>query len=173
MAFTFDSTSGGASANSYGSVSEADDYFDSFLTDLVSDWIELSTTQKQQVLVMATRILETVRFYGWATTTTQALQFPRYNLQNWEGSTYSSTAIPTPLKHAQFELALHLLQNGTSNVAESSDLGEMTNFSIGGVSVSYKRNEGVDFLPGRVQQLLKDIGPKVWKHNGRNRRMVL
>ena len=172
MAFTFNATASSSSANSYGTVEEADDYFSSFLYN--DDWSSLSTEQKQKLLVMATRRLDVERYYGLRTVESQNLEFPRYYLVDWQGLPIGEAEVPTKLKEAQFELAYYLLQNQSRNPTETSDFGDPVSFSLGGtISVSYGKNNNLDQLPDVVIQLLRNIGPQIWKHKTRNRRLVM
>lgn len=160
MAFTFNSTASSASANSYASVTEFDDYVASHVfLDL-----NLSTEQKQKLLAMATRLLESLTFGGYKPTTTQALQFPRVGLVDKHGISIDQTVIPTPLKDAQIELALWLLDNEVRSFNEGEDKRVAGSYTAGSLTFNYRELANPDELPLRVQQLLKDIGPKAWIH---------
>jgi len=61
--------------NSYASVAEADYYFEDRMT--VTAWTNASTADKAKALVSATRVIDKEQFVGSATSSTQALSFPR------------------------------------------------------------------------------------------------
>jgi len=171
LSFTFDATASSSSANSYASVSEFQDYVDSFLFSDDAD--ALSSNHIQRALVMAFRIIETLRFNGSKTTTTQAAQFPRIGLTDHDGLTIGSSTIPTQLKHAQIELALYLLQTEERYVQEMMDYGQVSNYTSGTMAVAYNTARFANGLPSRVEDLLKDIGPNAWRKKNRNRRFGL
>lgn len=160
MAFTFDSTVSGASTNSYATVANFDDYADSMLfLDL-----NLSTEQKQKVLAMAFRIIESLTFNGMKTVSTQKALFPRTGLIDKEGYSIDGSTIPQALKDAQCELALFLLDNEVRYFEEGEDNRVTESYSAGALTFRYRELANPDKLPLRVQQLLKDIGINVWVH---------
>lgn len=61
--------------NSYASVAEADYYFEDRMT--VSSWTNASASDKEKAIVSATRMIDKEAFVGSATSSTQALSFPR------------------------------------------------------------------------------------------------
>jgi len=61
--------------NSYASVAEADYYFEDRMS--VSAWTSATTADKEAAIVSATRQIDKEYFVGRATSSTQALSFPR------------------------------------------------------------------------------------------------
>jgi len=61
--------------NSYASVDEADYYFEDRMS--VSAWTAASSADKAKAIVSATRTIDKENFVGRATSSTQALSFPR------------------------------------------------------------------------------------------------
>jgi hypothetical protein len=98
------STAKSETAESYGSVADADSYF----SDRgMAAWAALSTTQKEQALRRATEFLD--RYYGdrWLgekTTQPQALDWPRVGVTE-DGWLISSEEIPRRVQRATFEAA--------------------------------------------------------------------
>lgn len=109
-----DATVGGASANSYGTLVEADAYFaDRPESD---DWDALGAAQESW-LIAATDALERLTYQGDRTTSTQALSFPRANVVV-DGIIINSWTIPARLKRAQFMWAL-LLSAESDHLADT------------------------------------------------------
>lgn len=111
MAFTFtvEDGTGLPSANSYLSVSEADDYHDGRGNTAWTD-SSITTAVKQNALVRATDYIEKrfgTRFRGWKESSTQALQWPRLDAEDNSG--YLLSGIPEKLKQATAEYALRSL----------------------------------------------------------------
>jgi len=171
MAFTFDSTIGGTSTNSYASVSEADEYFDSFLYS--DDWDNQSATRKEKLLTMAWRSIDSQNFYGQKTNLSQNAEFPRYNLTDWDGQYITQSTIPQELKDAQCELANYLLENDQRYTGDGSETTNTESYNAGGISVKFRDVVLKDNLPNRVVELLRKIGPQCFKHNKRNRSIKL
>lgn len=131
-----DATVGGASANSYGTVAEAEDYFGGRL--FTSAWDGLDGSDKESVLIWATRIIEGKVTEDWTlkslpqdatkriltdlkadsecylvwngapVDSTQALSWPRSGMKGPNGFDFPEDEIPEALKNFQFEVALKL-----------------------------------------------------------------
>lgn len=110
MALVLDATVGGANANSYVTVAEADTYFEGRL--YATDWTGATTENKTTALVMATTVLD-----DWAEWVgskadlieNQALRWPRYNVEHRDGEWFDSDVIPAFLRRAVCEEAIYLL----------------------------------------------------------------
>ena len=112
MAATIDATIKGANANSYVTLTEANDYFDTSPDS--STWSNKSDDQKKRALISATRWIETLVFYGDRCDEGQALKFPRTNYQV-DGVELTCSLIPNNIKYAQYELA-RALANDTGAI---------------------------------------------------------
>lgn len=128
MAFVFDSTAKSATANSYVSVSEADDYFAAHLD---SNFWPTASKDKQAALVMATNRIDAETFQGRRTELTQSLQWPR----SWvvaRGSAFvDSDIIPRELKIATFEMALHYLKMKAGEfTVDENDLETLDKYKV-------------------------------------------
>jgi len=110
MPATIDATIGGANANSYLTVAAADALTESMLGTLA--WTTATSDSKIRALITATRGLDTLGWIGSRATTTQALDWPRTDA-SCDGTDYASTAIPTPILYATFDLANSLLTTPT------------------------------------------------------------
>jgi hypothetical protein len=108
MTFAFNATVGGASANSYCTVEQADAYLEATLWP--SAWASADTTSKQKALASATSILEREAYIGYKTTSEQRLAWPRLGAYyTLEGRTFDPDEIPRPLIEGVSELAKQLL----------------------------------------------------------------
>lgn len=107
-----DTTVGGASADSYGSLAEADAYFSARVT---GNW-DGADSHKEMALRRATTYLDNIgrgRWKGLRNTSAQALAWPRAGAYDEDGYPIATDTIPTALKRAQFEAA-YLIANGTN-----------------------------------------------------------
>lgn len=103
-------------ANSYGTLAEAVSYFASRPNS--DKWHEAQSFDREQVLLKATVLLEQLDYIGDAFTATQALKWPRWYEETEELiRSYPTTIVPTPIKMAQFETALWLLETAGETVA--------------------------------------------------------
>lgn len=162
MAFVFDSTPKSATANSYVSVSEADDYFAAHLD---SEFWPTSLKDKQAALVMATNRIDAENFQGRRTELTQSLQWPRSLVV--ARAFMDSNTIPRELKIATFEMALHYLKMKAGEfTVDENDLETLDKYKIGPLDVQIKGNVKADRLPSKVKRLLQAIGPQVWSEEG-------
>lgn len=162
MAFVFDSTPKSATANSYVSVSEADDYFAAHLD---SNFWPTSLKDKQAALVMATNRIDAENFQGRRTELTQSLQWPRSLVV--ARAFIDSNTVPRELKIATFEMALHYLKMKAGEfTVDENDLETLDKYKIGPLDVQIKANVKADRIPTKVKQLLKAIGPAAWTGDG-------
>lgn len=162
MAFTFNSTSGDAAANSYSSVEDADNYFGGRYPN--DYWTSLSSTDKQKVLATATRRLDAEMYSGRQTTNTQRLQFPREVIFDRDTYNYASDEIPFNLANAVYELGYFLLEadDRIMEEAELHDANMMDSYSVGPLTYGFNGKVKMDALPERVINELKAIGHGVW-----------
>jgi hypothetical protein len=150
MAITIDATVGGASANSYLTLSAAQDLIDGMVeNDDVTAWASATTDQKNRALYSATQRLDRERFLGARATDTQALQWPRTGVRKPDTyiNTYAvgfpfrittdyftDTEIPDQVKQAQVVLAVYL--NNNKDGMGLSGLEDYKSVSIGSLSVT-------------------------------------
>ena len=121
MALAIDATVGGAAANSFVTVAEADTYLEARLNSAAWTGVD----PKMQALIEATRELCALSgWLGYRVTSTQALAWPRDEVVNPDdptpGSYYAATIIPQRVKDATCELALEFLKAGTTDLAAAS-----------------------------------------------------
>ena len=175
MAFTFDSTISGTTANSYISVTQADDFFTAHLDQ--EYWTNLSTSKKQAALVQATNRIDQEQFGGRRTIDAQRLQWPRTfiisrdktpkseEVAEFIGGAYyrPSNEIYKELIEATCEMALYLIKmNQGEFTVDEFDLQTLSKYKVGPLDVSIKDGYRVDVLPFKVANLLHSIGPNAW-----------
>lgn len=109
MSLTVETGSGSATAESYASVAAADAYW--LVRDNPEGWSgeEATTGVKEAALRKATQFIDATyqrRWRGVRTNEIQALAWPRSNVEDVDGYTIASNAMPTKLLEATFEAAL-------------------------------------------------------------------
>jgi len=155
----FNSTPGAADANSYISVVETDEYFSHHLYS--TDWDNATSGQKENSLVMSTRILdEKVDWIGLKNTKEQALAWGRSGVID-DGYDVDATIIPQPIKNATAEFARHLL---IDDLTENADGKGLRKLEVGSVKLSFDKSDTADVLPDIVQEMLKGWG-HIWVRN--------
>lgn len=158
-----DTTIGGASANSYTSMDEAEAYLDSRLNSTA--WDDAGADDRKRALLMAAQRLDRENWLGSRVNSTQRLAWPRVGARKVDsvgggwfsgypywggyGEQYTSTEIPQLVKDAQCELALAYLEGFDDGGAESMD-----SFTTDGVSVKLRSSKPDGGLPPRVLQLI-------------------
>jgi len=135
-----DATVGGANANSYQTVAGADTYYTEHL--YASGWNVATSAQKAAALIAATRGLDGMpaAWNGNASTSVQALGFPRTGLLTRNGFPLSSTIVPNELKNATSEYAGILLRSDPSAAGEAIAMG-LTSIKIEGLTLGFKEDE--------------------------------
>ena len=173
MAVSIDATAGGASANSYLTLSDAQDIVDGMVEDAdVTAWASATTDQKNRALYTATQRLDRERFIGARATNTQALQWPRTGVRKPDTyvNTYatgfpfrisedyfSEEEVPDQIKRAQIELAVYL-HNNTDGISLSG-LNDFKNVQIGSLNVTPDKTGavGADHVPPMFERYLTGL----------------
>ena len=111
ISFTeLDTTVGGESSNSYGTLDELKAYFAN--RDEASEFLAEGDSVLIARMIQACLINDTVlKAYGAIASDTQSLEFPRKDLYDKHGRYYKDNIIPDKIKYAQFEQALYLYTN--------------------------------------------------------------
>ena len=170
MAITIDATIGGANANSYLTLSDAQAIIDGLVEDdNVTAWASATTDQKNRALYTATQRLDRERYLGARVTDTQALQWPRTGVRKPDTyintyaigfpfkittDYYTDTEIPDQVKKAQAELAVYL--NNNKDGIGLSGLEDYKNVKIGSIDVTPNQfgAVGADRIPPMVERYL-------------------
>lgn len=129
-----DFTPASPTANSYVSVAVAVAYFAARLN--TDAWDDLSTPEKEQVLMAATARLEMERWRGQVSSLTQALAWPRMGLYDLNRRFIQSGVIPAEIQKMTCELALHLLNQGATDVMAPDPLLQFESVKVGPLDVS-------------------------------------
>lgn len=145
MAASIISTVGGASSNSYLTVSAAQDIADIRLGTLA--WTTATTDQKTRALISACQLLGQLDWIGSRATTTQALPWPRTGAECGE-KRYTASEIPDELLEGQFDLAEALLTTPDLVSGNSSALAEL----IPGIPNSSLKSARLDVISVDFQQ---------------------
>lgn len=140
--------------NSYGTVDEANAYFDDSLRQV--SWAQFSSAVKQQALIEATRYLERMSWNGTkAGGSAQVLSWPRTGTVDKEGDVVSSASVPSDIKAAQFEIALRLaLDPDTLDSIDDQTGTNIKQVIAGDVQVMFFRPVTGSKLFSWVKQLL-------------------
>ena len=134
MAATIIATLKSETANSYVTLSEANDYFDTSPDS--STWTNKTDDQKKRALISATRWIDTLVFYGDRCDDSQALKFPRNNYQV-DGVELACSKIPNNIKYAQYELARALANDTDAITGTTGKEGNISEAKLGDLAVKF------------------------------------
>ncbi len=173
MAVSIDATAGGASANSYITLTEANTFVEAMISSTdVSKWTTGTDDTRNRALAAAAQRLDRERFLGAKATDTQALEWPRTGVRKPSTyiNTYASgfpfrisedyftdTEIPDQIKRAQIELAVYLKNN-----VDGISLGGLEDFKsvqVGSISVTPDKSGaiGADRVPPMFERYLTSL----------------
>lgn len=159
MAISIDATVGGASANSYVTLAEADAFMTGRLN--ASAWeTDATTDDRNRALVEATRHLSALDWSGYRTDATQALAWPRQWARDPDSPTqayYSTTVIPERLKRATYQLALAYIKQGTNDVAAFDVTRDVKREKVDVIETEYENavwpGEGLARYPDVIREI--------------------
>ena len=173
MAVTIDATAGGASANSYITLSEANTFVEAMISSTdVAKWDTGTDDTRNRALAAAAQRLDRERFLGARATDTQSMQWPRTGVRKPDTyvNTYATgfpfrisedyftdTEIPDQIKRAQIELAVYLHNN-----VDGISLGGLEDFKsvqIGSINVTPDKSGaiGADRVPPMFERYLTSL----------------
>lgn len=151
-------TPGGATANSYASLAEANAYHTDHL--YASAWVAALDPEKEAGLIMATRLLDAMprAWTGGAKSVVQALGWPRTGMSSRNGFALATTKIPVPLKNAEAELARQLIEGNLTETDAVAAKG-IKSLKAGPVALTFKEtlditNSLLAMIPDAVIMLL-------------------
>ena len=162
MAIAIDATAGGASANSYATLVEANTYMTARLN--ASTWeTDASDDTKNRALVEAARELDPMAWDGSRTDGTQALSWPRswaFDPDSPVQDYYTTTVVPQRVKDAQCELAFQFVKAGTTDVAAQDSSEGVIEKTIDVITTKWASpNERSTSLMEKYPRVAKFIGP--------------
>jgi len=173
MAVSIDATAGGADANSYMTLSEADTFVEAMVSSSdVSKWTTGNDDSRNRALTAAAQRLDRERFLGARATDTQALQWPRTGVRKPDTyvNTYATgfpfrisddyftdTEIPDQVKRAQIEMAVYL-KNNVDGISLGG-LEDFKNVKIGSLDVTPDKTGaiGADRVPPMFERYLTGL----------------
>jgi hypothetical protein len=173
MAVVIDATAGGANANSYLTLADAQAIVDGMVEDSdVTAWASATTDQKNRALYTATQRLDRERFIGARATDTQALQWPRTGVRKPDTYVntyatgfpfrisedyYTDEEIPDQVKRAQVVLAVYL--NNNKDGIGLSGLEDFKNVQLGSLNVTPDKTGavGADRVPPLLERYLTGL----------------
>ena len=162
---TLVATTKSSTANSYCTLAEADQYHDD-RPAVSTTWADASENNKIRALLWATQLMESLFIWnGYATTTTQALGWPRTGLLERIDVVLDSDTVPQEVKDAQSEYARQLL---VSNRAQDNDIESQSIKSIKAGSVALEFDSGAAYnkvIPDAVYYII----PSLWFNSVRGR----
>lgn len=155
MPSTLDATVGGAASNTYISQADATTYLGDRLN--TSAWTNADSTEKDQALLQATRRLDVEEYDGSKNTQGQALKWPRVGAIDDDGYEFATDAIPQIVKDAQCELALWLLNQGTTDALAPTGLEGFINVKVGSLDATPRHSQKAGALPQVVLDILRPV----------------
>jgi len=161
--------------NSYVDTTAADTYFETRIDS--ANWDTADDDTREDALVTATQIIDNNPWIGSAVSPSQALAWPRKNALYYDNRlglqiTFSQTEIPSLVKIAVYEQALHLLNN-EDLLAQTTQTYE--SISIGSISLSDNNNDVTrisvtpSFVIKPIRPLIRrgatGVGSGWWRNN--------
>jgi hypothetical protein len=161
--------------NSYVEISDASTYFETRID--AASWDTAATATRDDALVTATQIIDNNPWIGSAVSPSQALAWPRNNAIYYDNRlgtqiTFLNTEIPSLVKLAVYEQALHLLNN-EDLITQTIQTYE--SISIGSISLSDSNNDVTrisitpNFIMKPIRPLIRrgatGVGSSWWRSN--------
>lgn len=151
LTFTVEDGTGVTDANSYCSLAAADAYFDGRLH--ATRWTEATTAERQQALVMATRLIDQyIDWRGARVLTRETPAWPRTGMYDRAGVLIDATTLPDCLVESTAEFAMRLLDGDRVRDAEEAAVS----VSAGSRSRSYLRRSA-PVLPPSITHALAHL----------------
>lgn len=150
--------------NSYVTIANADSYFDTRIDS--AEWENADDDVKEQALVTATQLVDNHHWIGKAVSSSQALAWPRkeakyYDPRMGQEISIADDAVPSQVKVAVYEQALHLINN-EDLLTETTQTFE--SISIGNISIADSNND-VARISQKPSVVMKQIRPLIRKGN--------
>lgn len=136
--------------NSYLEVADADLYFGDRLNSTA--WTGATPEDKAKALIGATKAIETMKFIGSRTVSTQKLSFPREGVYV-DGILIDATVVPQDIKDAVCEYAILMLQE---DYTAPDDLAQFGEVAVGSIKIKTNPSKGGKAIPPMVASLLSN-----------------
>lgn len=137
--------------NTYINQSDADTYFAESINNTA--WTALSSTQKEQYLVTATRMIDRQTWAGDKTVSNQTLAWPRTSVVDRYGNAVNSAAVPLDIINAECELAFAISVD-PSVLTVKNQSSNIKSVKAGPAEVTFMRPIIAGKFPQVVQELL-------------------
>jgi hypothetical protein len=163
MAFVVEDGTAKTDAESYISVTDADDYVTAYANaDDVTLWDALADSDKEKALRIGTQYIDLCfNFKSVKSTRTQALAWPRLAVQDDEGYYVSDyNQIPECLKRAAVEAALrHVAGDNLLGVIDEPGVIQNESVTVGPIDESITYQGGKSQVPEypKIRALLKQV----------------
>jgi hypothetical protein len=155
VVFTVETGAIVAGANSYVTVTEADDYF-SIDPNFGAAWAALDTADKEQLLMWSTRILDQKAvFFGNPVSTTQPLRWPRTGARTRDGEVIENTTVPLQVRQAVAEL---LKYARTNDPTIANDVQRLRRILVDVIEIEYQEGDSQYTVPSIINIILDGVG---------------
>lgn len=154
MALQTDPTVAGLEA--YADVVYADNYLSK--SRLYTDkWEVTPKDTKERALAWAASLLNNLPYKGSKANVDEVLEWPRSGVTKSRDSyeLYLNTEIPTTVKQANCELAMHLLEKDRTTLYEEN-LG-LSSLSVSGINLNFDHSKKEDVIPNYINSMLKSF----------------
>ena len=145
---------GVSDANTYLLVADASAILDAFPVSYITAWTNASAEDKNDVLVLATRMFDDLIYFPRTVRTHfgQALHFPRIGMVDYDGYRVLPNTIPSFVKNATAQLALEMLREDRT----LEPIRGISRASVGPLSVTFDTNQAhlTRTLPRSVAQIV-------------------
>ena len=159
MALIVEDGVGKSTADSYISVTDSDTYVTKY-HGASHAWISLTTAVKEVLLRRAALYMDDhylPRWKGYASTDTQALQWPRYNVVTESGWCVDSDDIPDNLQRAQVEAGIRFNTDATAPQPDLDRGGKVKSEKVDVITVVYMDGASSRTMYTQVDELLNDL----------------
>lgn len=142
--------SGLTTSNVYVGLADAETIIDERLH--VSDWTAATDDSKNRALIMGARVLDQqANWKGYKADEEQAMEWPRYEVEDRNGWIIDSDTIPQWLKIANVEMALFLLDR--DRTADPDTLG-FSRIKVDVIELEMAPGDRPQILPTSVQSII-------------------
>lgn len=153
---TIIATPGADDANSYATLIEADEYHATRLHNAA--WTNADDTIKEASLIWAARTLDANFIWeGVKATDAQAMQWPRYNVADYNGYAIPSDEVPISVKWAQSELAFLLIE-ADRTLAADPDPDAVREVKMGPMTLKFDAERMQAAIASSVVVLVQGLG---------------
>lgn len=156
MAFVFlvEDGNGLDDATAFGSVAEADTYFE-IDPNFAATWAALTTSAKQARIARASRILaQRTSWRGLKVYETSGLPWPRTGVYDREKILVADDVVPVAVKQATFELIKYL----DGNDFAGADVEHVKSMKVDVLEIEYQDSTSQVSVPPIINDILQGLG---------------